>query len=385
MNDSTHVRPPFSTICASILLVLAAAPIFSPAARAGDPAIVRTEFIYATAPFPACHASTLAETADGDLVAAWFGGTQERAPDVCIWASRCHDGEWSAPVEVANGVQADGTRHPCWNPVLFQPRHGALMLFYKVGPDPQKWWGLLRTSDDAGTTWSDPARLPDGYVGPIKNKPVQLSNGDILCPSSQESSTEGAVHRTVWRAHFERTSDLGKTWAKAAPPAKDDATEINAIQPSILLHGGDQLQAIGRTRGGHLFETWSADSGQTWSPLAYTTLPNPNSGTDAATLSDGRHLLIYNHTVRGRSPLNLAVSRDGKAWDAALVLEETPGKEYSYPAIIQTRDGLVHITYTWERKRIKHVVVDPTKLTATAIEGGAWPAGVSASIGKPRS
>src|SRR5580765_4127838 len=100
------------------------------AQTAGPSPVVRSEFIFERAPFPSAHASTIAETRDG-LVAAWFGGTKERDPDVGIWVSR-HDGtRWSAPVEVANGVQPDGTRHPCWNPVLFQPSSGPLLLFYK--------------------------------------------------------------------------------------------------------------------------------------------------------------------------------------------------------------------------------------------------------------
>jgi predicted neuraminidase len=102
-------------------------------------------------------------------------------------------------------------------------------------------------------------------------------------------------------------------------------------------------------------------------------LPNPNSGTDAVTLRDGRHLLVYNHTAKGRSPLNVAVSTDGDTWQAALVLENEPG-EYSYPAVIQTADGLVHAVYTWKRQRIKHVVIDPAKLQLRPIEGGVWPA-----------
>ncbi len=106
--------------------------------------------------------------------------------------------------------------------------------------------------------------------------------------------------------------------------------------------------------------------------MAATTLPNPNSGIAAVTLTDGRHLLVYNHTPKGRSPLNVAVSRDGKDWQAALVLEDQPG-EYSYPAVIQTSDGLVHITYTWQRRRVRHVVVDPAKLSLRAMPGGAWP------------
>lgn len=144
-----------------------------------------------------------------------------------------------------------------------------------------------------------------------------------------------------------------------------DVDWIDAIQPSVLLHPDGKLQAIGRT--GHafkrIFETWSSDNGKTWSPLKLTALPNPNSGTDAVTLRDGRHLLIYNHTPDSRTPLNLAVSNDGKTWQAVAVIESEPG-EYSYPAIIQARDGLVHITYTWKRERIKHVVVDRSALAA---------------------
>ena len=322
--------------------------ISAPAADA--PAIVRTEFIYETAPFPSCHASTIAETKDG-LVAAWFGGTGEKHPDVGIWLARHDGGKWTAPVEVANGVQPDGKRHPCWNPVLFQPRAGALMLFYKVGPSPSAWWGMLRTSDDGGRTWSEARRLPEGIVGPIKNKPVQLANGDILSPTSSENAG--------WRVHFERSGDGGKTWS-ATPPI-NDGKSIGAIQPSILFHKDGSLQAVGRTQQEKVFTTSSTDDGQTWSALTLTELPNPNSGIDAVTLADGRFVLVYNHTPRGRSPLNVALSKDGIAWKSVVVLESEPG-EFSYPAVIQTRDGLVHITYTWKRQRIRHAVLDPAKL-----------------------
>jgi alpha-L-rhamnosidase len=95
--------------------------------------------------------------------------------------------------------------------------------------------------------------------------------------------------------------------------------------------------------------------------MTLTELPNPSAGTDAVTVKDGRHLLVYNPTPKGRTPLSVAISRDGKTWDTAHVLESGPG-EYSYPAVIQTADGLVHITYTWRRERIRHVVLDPSKL-----------------------
>lgn len=147
---------------------------------------------------------------------------------------------------------------------------------------------------------------------------------------------------------------------------------MNAIQPSILSHADGRLQAVGRSRNGRVFETWSTDNGRTWSPLSLTNLPNPNSGTDALTLTDGRQLIVYNHTPKGRSPLNVAISKDGKDWLAALTLERDPG-EYSYPAVIQTRDGLIHFTFTWKRQRIKHVVVDPSKLHLRPIISGHWP------------
>ena len=334
-------------------------------------AVVKSEFIFERAPFPSCHASTIAETKSG-LVAAWFGGTAERNPDVCIYVSRQEQGRWTPPVAVADGVGFATNRLPTWNPVLFQPRHGPLLLFYKVGPSPAKWWGMLMTSADDGKTWSTPTRLPDGILGPIKNKPVQLANGDILCGSSTEG--DGG-----WRVHFERTRDFGKTWF-ATPPVNDGKT-IGAIQPSILFCQDGSLAAVGRTHNGKVFQVISRDDGQTWGRMTLTELPNPDSGTDAVTLRDGRQLLVYNHNVRtgsnnkGRSPLNVAVLAGAKNWQAALVLENDPEAPsgFAYPAVIQTADGLVHITYTWERRRIKHVVLDPARLNLRPMVNGEWP------------
>lgn len=326
-----------------------------------SPAIVKQEFIYTEAPFPQCHASTLAETPHG-LAAAWFGGTREKHPDVGIWFARQVDGRWTAPVEVANGVQSATTRHPCWNPVLYQAKGGPLLLFYKVGPSPSTWWGMLITSSDGGQTWSSPRRLPEGILGPVKNKPVLLPDGSLLCGTSTEHDG--------WRVHFESTKDLGQTWTKTE--AVNDGREIGAIQPSILMLPEGKLLAIGRSKQGKLFQITSSDSGRAWGQMSLTNLPNPNSGADAVTLADGRHLLVYNHTPRGRTPLNVAVSSNGRDWQAALVLEREPG-EYSYPAVIQSSDGLVHISYTWKRQRVKHVVVEPRKLAPRPFVGDKWP------------
>ncbi|MGP8330454.1 MAG: sialidase family protein, partial [Methanosarcinaceae archaeon] len=305
-------------------------------------AITLEEFIYQEkdAPTPECHASTIAET-DGNLVAAWFGGTKEKNKDVGIWISRLLENSWTKPMEVANGVQEDGSRYPCWNPVLFQPKEGPLMLFYKVGPNPREWWGMLTTSEDAGKSWSVPKKLPDGILGPVKNKPIQLANGDLLNPTSTEHDG--------WQVQIERTSDLGETWSTTG--SLNDGKLIGAIQPTILTYADGQLQLLCRTWNGFVSECWSKDGGRTWEKMTLTPLLNPNSGIDGVTLADGRQLLVYNPTGGdwgARVPLSIAVSTNGKDWKRILDIEPVTNpdtvddEEYSYPSVIQASNGMVH-------------------------------------------
>jgi len=335
------------------MIVLLLAAHLATAGDAPSP-IVSAELIAERAPFRSAHASTIVETRNG-LLAAWFAGTEEGNPDVGIWVSQRGDGGWAAPVEVATGRQPDGTRHPCWNPVLFQPSQGPLLLFYKVGPSPRQWWGLARTSTDEGRSWSDAIRLPDGILGSIRAKPIELAGGDLLAGSSTED--------TGWVVHMERWTpgDLASpaAWRKSGP--LNDPKEFEAIQPTLLVHSPARLQALCRSRQKVVTELWSEDGGTTWGRMAATALPNPSAGIDAVRLADGRFLLVHNPTTSGRDRLEIAVSADGKAWRRGVVLEHSPG-EYSYPAMIQTRDGRVHVTYTWKRERIKHVVVDPAAL-----------------------
>jgi len=320
------------------------------------PGVDDEEFVFTDATFQQCHSSTIAATPAG-FVVAWFAGTKEGADDVGIWVSR-HKGEWTDPVEVANGIQHRGKRYPCWNPVLFQVPNGPLMLFYKVGDHPSRWWGELMLSYDGGRVWTPPRRLPEGILGPINNKPILLSDGALLCGSSTEHDG--------WRVHFEMTRDWGTTWKRIGPV--DDTAQFNAIQPAILNHTNGILQALCRSRGGRITTCWSQDAGETWGAMIATDLPNPNSGIDAVTLFDGRHLLVYNHSLRDESSpqdrevLNVAISDDGKTWHRTLTLENEADAEFSYPAVIQSDDGLVHITYTWKRQHIKHVVLNPEQL-----------------------
>ena len=333
--------------------------------------IVKDAFIFERSSFPESHASTIAETPKG-LIAAWFGGTKEGYKDVCIWTSHYNNGVWSAPKKIAEGIIDDSTRHPCYNPVLYQVPGGDLLLFYKIGPNVAGWKGYMIRSSDDGATWGKRETLPDGFLGPIKNKP-ELINNVLICGSSTE--------KTGWKVHFEYTKDWGKTWTKSEDI--NDGKIISAIQPSILKYKDGRLQILSRSRNTTLNQSWSTDNGITWSPMTASNLPNNNSGTDAVTLQDGRQLLVYNHAVPNaswvngkgpRTPLNVAISEDGINWNAAVVLEDSPVSQYSYPSVIQTKDGLVHIVYTWRRERIKHVILDPKKLQTKKIVNGIWPA-----------
>ena len=309
--------------------------------------LLKEEFVFpSTVEFPSCHASTLAETQDHKLVVAWFGGTAESASDVKIYASIGGIGGWSTPKAIADGIRK-GKHFACYNPVLFQYPDGPLMLFYKFGTGPQNWWGSMASSADGGKSWQTPSDLPPPFLGPIKNKPILLPNGSLLCPSSNEVGG--------WTVHFEQTYDFGKTWTTTS--AVTDINEVAAIQPAILTIGARHLKAIARTKQGKLLAIDSFDGGNSWNKGKFLDLPNPNSGIDAVTLRDGRHILVYNDSKSERSPLVAAISSDGELWTKLVTLESGPG-EFSYPAVIQTQDGLIHITYTWKRRRIKHAVLE---------------------------
>ncbi len=335
----------------------------------GKGALLQKEFIYPVENRPAAqaHASTLVETPEG-LMVAFFAGPHEGHPFVGIRASTLVGKKWSWPVEIANGFETDSLRYPTWNPVLFMPKNGELQLYYKQGPSPIEWWGMMKVSQDNGKTWSYGSKMGENpaighIVGPVKNKPVQLKDGTIISPSSTEIMDGD---ETVWRIHVEISKDNGKSWEIVGPI--NDGIEFDAIQPSILEFKDGRLMMLARTKQNVLAQSWSSDKGRTWSKVVATDLPNPNSGTDAVTLKDGRQLLIYNHKIkadgeRGRDILNLAISIDGVRWIPVMTIENEPSLHgYAYPAIIQTKDGLVHATYTYDRTAIKHIVVDPKKL-----------------------
>lgn len=359
------------------------------------PDVITDDFLYKRASFPECHSATITETEKGDLVATYFGGTKERNPDVCIWVSRKPKGatEWLAPQLVADGVFKTGSeeaklaglsgldstttaaakgpitdrkisknptgyqRKACWNPVVYQIPGGDLMIYFKIGTNVADWTGWLVRSKDGGKTWSKREPLQEEYLGPVKNKPI-LNNGRLIAPTS--------IEKGGWRLYFEYSDDMGKTWKRSDFVKADEG--VKAIQPAIMKLKDGRLAAVARTRSEHIGITYSSDNGETWTKLRLIDTPNNNSGLDAVTLKDGRHVLICNDRPipkgikngKGlRTPLSVMVSDDGEHWKHWITLEESPVSQYSYPSIIQTSDGNIHCIYTWRRQRVKHVELKP--------------------------
>ena len=305
--------------------------------------VLSEEFIYEEAAFPSCHASTVVETEEG-LLAAWFGGSYESHPDVSIYCASNDGSGWTAPRLAADGVVSDELRYPCWNPVLFRLADGRIALFYKVGPNPREWWGEYRLSADEGKTWGPRTALPEGILGPIKNKPLAMPDGRILYPTSVEYTPD------CWRVFIESSAKDLTDWKTT----EIDNNGFNAIQPTLFLYKG-KLEMLCRTQEGVLAKASSADFGKTWTPLEDSGLENNNSGIDGVVMKDGLRLLVCNPLRQGRNKLALLGSYDGVEWRTLLTLEDQPSGEFSYPAIICRKDGTVDITYTYNRVRIKHV------------------------------
>ncbi len=307
----------------------------------------RVDFVFEEdRPFRQCHASTLVETEDGGLLCAWFGGTEEGKPDVAIWMSRYGGGAWTAPIRIAKVMD-----EPHWNPVLFRDPISGYNLFFKVGKRVPIWRTYVMRSED-GDTWTEPAELVPGDVGgrgPVKNKPIVLSDGAWLAGASTE---EGR-----WVPFADRSDDRGKTWVRSADWEIDPRVikGDGAIQPTLWESQPGHVHALLRTSCGKVARADSTDYGKTWGAVYLTPLPNNNSGIDVVALADGKLLLVYNPVAKNwgeRTPLNLAVSTDnGQTWRDIVSLEKAKG-EYSYPSIIRTRNGVV-LCYTWKRERVR--------------------------------
>ena len=313
-------------------------------------ALVTRDFIFGDdRPFKECHASSLLRLDDGNFLVVWFGGTKEKNPDVGIWLSKGKPGKWSAPRQVAK-IRDDAH----WNPVLFSDGKGAVYLYFKVGKEIPTWETWVTASEDGGASWSEPVELvkdDKGGRGPVRNKPVILSDGAWLAGASHEDGP--------WNVFTDRSEDNGKTWQATSYLALD-RSQFNGkgvIQPTLWESTPGKVHILVRSTNGKIYRSDSEDFGKTWCALYATDMPNNNSGIDLVKLPDGRLVLAYN-PVSGnwasRALLNIAISYDnGLTWPKNIVLENDADEkaEYSYPAII-TYENRVALTYTWKRQRI---------------------------------
>ena len=298
-------------------------------------------------PFAQCHASSLALLPGDRVLAAWFGGTREKHPDVGIWGAVREGGAWSAPVRFAKVRES-----PHWNPVLWAPSGEDVQLYFKVGDSISRWETWLATSRDGGRSFSPPHELVPGDRGgrgPVKNKPLRLADGTWLAPASLET-------RTSWDAFVDRSEDGGRSWKARPLVARGAVAGKGVIQPGLWGSSSGRVHMLLRSTCGRVCRSDSTDGGVTWSAVYPTELPHNNSGLDVVRLASGALVLVCN-PVSGnwaaRSPLSILVSEDdGASWPRRLDLESGEG-EYSYPAVVAAGDN-VAVTYTWRRERIAY-------------------------------
>jgi predicted neuraminidase len=205
-------------------------------------------------------------------------------------------------------------------------------------------WGetrlFFRTSNDHGHTWSKDEPFLGGLREGLRNVPITLVNGELLLPLG---------HR------FARSTDRGGTWEQLGDVSSGG-------QPTVIQRADGSLLTLLRN-GPHILQAESRDGGRDWSAAVATELKNPDAGIAMTRLRNGHLVLVFNDSSTARTPLSIARSLDeGRTWLPPLALESNPG-EYSYPCVIQTANGHIHVTYTFRRYTIKHVELNENWLT----------------------
>ena len=310
---------------------------------------------------PSAHGSTICALPSGDLLAVWYGGTREGAADVALFTSRRAAGtaRWTPPTLAVDRASAqeelERSIKKVGNAVIFPDASGTLWMVY-VSVSMGGWSGSalnVKTSSDEGHTWTPSRRLT---LNPflnlstlVRNKPIHASDGRIGLPVYHEMALK--FPQMLWLTPGPRGSVREYRM-------RNLAAETGLIQPSLVSLGNDRVLMMLRDRRPErrMHTAYSSDNGWTWSDAVPSELPNPDSALDALRLADGRILMVYNHAHRGRENLRLAISSDaGRRWVAGPVLESAAGREFSYPALAEDRAGRIHVTYSWQRERIKHV------------------------------
>lgn len=295
----------------------------------------------------AYHCSTIAEAGNGDLLCLWYGGSFESADDQTLFLARRVKGQrtWEKPEALIRGPKPLPG-----NGVIFVDGEKRIWIVWSrmesVRPIGRgQGWNecrlMFRTSGDHGKTWTaDSEFLEAGIRGVPRNPPVRRSNGDLVLPVE---GTDGKVEGST----FLIGSALGTQWRKGGFTA-------GGSQPAVIERKDGSLFALMR-KAPQLTQIESTDGGETWSDAKSSTLRNPDAGITMTKLASGNLVVIFNDSDRMRTPLSIARSIDeGRSWETPLQLESNPG-EYSYPCVIQTADGQIHVTYTYRRYSIKHV------------------------------
>lgn len=311
------------------------------------------------------YSATIVQTTQGLLV-GWIGASAVNGTDASVYISDQRRNEWSLPRRIASSIDIKTQiQTPCERPVLFKPINGKLLLFYKA-PDLKKHMrSFLVSSDNNGISWLPARMLPRSICGPSRTKPIELQNGMLLCGSD--------THKAGWIVHIERGSFFRSRWEWKRTRGLSSAMIQNAREPVLLNHGSGKIQAICRTKRGYLVEGWSDDNGETWADFERMTLPNPDGGLDVVRLEKRHFVMIYQHSNRDRSILNLATTKDGREWAAAAVIENQPGRQFYDPAMILGSDGNLHVVYCEDYRHIKYVSIDPSRLVSIPMVRGNWP------------
>lgn len=294
---------------------------------------------------PAHHCSTLAEAANGDLLVLWYGGSFESADDQALFLSRRRKGErsWDPPQAlIQDSLQPPG------NAVIFRDGLDRIWIVWgrmesarpiRRGSGWSECRLMYRISTDHGRTWSEDRVFHDELGALPRNVPIRLRDGTLLLPLSGRLDGQSG-------SFFFITRDHGATWERSSVIA-------GGSQPTVVEREDGTLLALMRSRPRSL-QSESRDGGRTWSPAVPSQLRNPGAGVAMTALEGGRIVAVFNDSETGRSPLSVARSRDGgRTWEEPLHLESNPG-EYSYPSVVQTSDGRIHVSYTYRRYSIRH-------------------------------
>ncbi len=309
------------------------------------------------------HSVSLTGLADGRIAAAWFAGSREGAGDVAIVFSILADRAWSEPRPIVTRglLQADTQRliRKLGNPLLWLDPNGVLHLWF-VSVSYGGWAGSALNhmqSGDAGTTWSRPVRLvtsPFLNISTlVRNPPLPLADGGIGLPVYHEF-----IHK---RAEWLRLDRRGQVIDKVRIPGA-----AATLQPAVIALDETHALSLMRDAGPaqRIYQAGTDDGGSHWQKAGATTLPNPGAAVALLRLHDGSLLLAHNPQSSNRTRLGVSLSADrGKSWSPPFMVEEGGGEdEFSYPALFQDKSGLIHLAYTWQRKKIKHVVLEPAAL-----------------------